>query len=190
MVQDVTARSPAERAGLRPYDVIVEVEGRRVTSNEELIRDISARQPGSVARLEVVRDGRRQTMSVKLAERPAKGQDATGPIGSGAAPAATRPGDAQVPLGLTVRELDRRFVGRLEIPESVQGVVVQRVDPTGAARQVLDRGFVILEINRKPMRSVADYERIVAAARPGDVLAFYGYDPTVAQRALVTVVVD
>ena len=62
MVQDVTPRSPAERAGLRPYDVIVEVEGRRVTSNEELIRYISARQPGTVAKLDVLREGRRQTM--------------------------------------------------------------------------------------------------------------------------------
>ena len=75
MVQDVTPRSPAERAGLRAYDVIVEVEGRRVTSNQELIRDISARQPGTVTRLEVVREGRRQTMSVKLAERPTRGDE-------------------------------------------------------------------------------------------------------------------
>ena len=69
------------------------------------------------------------------------------------------------PLGVTVREMDRRFVGRLEIPESVQGVIVQRVDPTGAARQVLDRGFVILEVNRKPTPTVADYRTIVDAAQ-------------------------
>jgi len=190
MVQDVTARSPAERAGLRPYDVIVEVEGRRVTSNQELIQDISARQPGSLTRLEVVREGRRQTLSVKLAERPAKDQDEYGSDRLTGAPSTTRPVDAQVPLGVTVREMDRRFVGRLEIPESVQGVIVQRVDPTGAARQVLESGFVILEVNRKPTPTVADYERIVAAAKPGDALAIYYYHPTVAERALVTVIVD
>jgi serine protease Do len=193
MVQDITARSPAERAGLRPYDVIVEVEGQRVTSNQELIQNISARQPGSMARLEVVREGRRQTMSVKLAERPAKGAANSDEDGSDrltGAPSTTRPVDAQVPLGVTVREMDRRFVGRLEIPESVQGVIVQRVDPTGAARQVLDRGFVILEVNRKPTPTVADYERIVAAAKPGDALAIYYYDPAVAERTLVTVIVD
>ena len=58
MIQDVTPGSPADRAGLRAYDIIVEVEGRQVINNEEVIRDISARQPGSVARLEIVRDGR------------------------------------------------------------------------------------------------------------------------------------
>ena len=47
LVQDVTADSPAERAGLRVYDVIVDVDGRDIASNDELIRDISARQPGS-----------------------------------------------------------------------------------------------------------------------------------------------
>jgi S1-C subfamily serine protease len=129
-------------------------------------------------------------MSVKLAERPAKGQDEYGSDRLTGAPSTTRPVDAQVPLGVTVREMDRRFVGRLEIPENVQGVIVQRVDPTGAARQALDRGFVILEVNRKPTPTVADYERIVAAAKPGDALAIYYYDPTVAERALVTVIVD
>ena len=47
-----------------------------------------------------------------------------------------------------------------------------------------------MEINRKPIRSVADYQRIVSAARPGDVLALYYYDPTLAQRQLVTVTVE
>ena len=51
-------------------------------------------------------------------------------------------------------------------------------------------GFIITEINRRPVRSVSDYNRIVEAARPGDVLAIYYYDPTLAQRALVTVTVE
>jgi serine protease Do len=192
MVQDVTPRSPAERAGLRPYDVIVEVEGRRVASDQELIQDISARQPGTVTRLDILREGRRQTLSVKLAERPARGEEAGASPGrlDGPAPSAPRPVDSQVPIGVTVREMDRIFVGRLEIPTSLQGVIISRVDPTGAARQVLRRGFVIIEVNRRPTPTVADYQRIVEAARPGDVLAIYCYDPAVAQRSLVTVVVD
>jgi serine protease Do len=191
LVQDVTAQSPAERAGLRPYDVIVQVEGRPVVTNQELIRDISARQPGTVARLDIVRDGRRIPLTVKLAERPLRGEEVDAAAG-GERPA--RPGprtaDAPLPIGVAVRELDRAFVGRQEIPDSVQGVLVARVDPTGAAHQVLRRGFVIMEVNRKPTNTVAEYERLVGAARRGDVLAIYYYDPAVAQRALVTVVVD
>jgi serine protease Do len=191
MVQDVTPHSPAERAGLRAYDVIVQVEGRRVQTNQELIRDISARQPGTTARLEIVREGRRQTLSVKLAERPARGEefDAAPGVDKPSRPE-PRSSDAQAPIGIGVREMDRGFVGRLEIPETVQGVIVSRVDPTGAAHQLLRRGFVIMEVNRKPTPTVAEYQKIVGAARPGDPLAIYYYDPPLGQRSLVTVIVD
>jgi serine protease Do len=192
LVQDVTTGSPADRAGLRAYDVILEVEGRDIEGNEALIRDISARQPGTVARLEVMRDTRRMTLPVKLAERPARDDTAADPD---APPTGTRPRAAEpapdVPLGLSVRELDRGFMGRLEIPGSVHGVLVSRVDPTGVAfSAAIRRGFVIMEINRKPVQSVADYQRIMNAARPGDVLALYYFDTTLAQRGLVTVTVE
>ena len=156
LVQDLTLRSPGDRAGLRPYDVIIEVDGRPVTTNEELIHEISARQPGTVARLEVIRDGRRFTMPIKLAERPRRGEEVEAPD-----PLPDRGrGRAQEPrlqpaLGVSVREMDRGFMGRLDIPESVRGVVVSRVDPTGAAFGVLRRGCVIMEINRRSIRSVA-----------------------------------
>ena len=75
-------------------------------------------------------------------------------------------------------------------PRERRGVIVERVDPTGAARQLLRRGFVILEVNRQPIATVAEYQRIVEASKPGEALAIYYYDPTVGQRSLVTVVVD
>ncbi len=191
MVQDVTPRSPAERAGLRAYDVIVEVEGHKVISNQELIQNISARQPGTMTKLEVLREGRRQTLSVKLAERPLRDEADASQGGNDDQARPARPAETPAPpLGVTVRELDRTFVGRLELPDSIEGVIVARVDATGAARQALRRGFVILEVNRKPTPTVAAYQHIVDAAKPGDVLAIYYYDPTVPGRSLVTVVVD
>ncbi|HXW05432.1 MAG TPA: trypsin-like peptidase domain-containing protein [Vicinamibacterales bacterium] len=191
MIQDVTPRSPAERAGLRPYDVVVEIEGESVQTNEELIRWISARQPGSVARLAILRDGRRQTLPVKLAERPRRGEEFESPevLGAPARPRPAQP-EPQLPLGVSVREMDRGFVGRLEIPDSIQGVVVSRVEPTGPAHQVLRRGLVIIEINRRPTRSRAEYQQVVSGVRGGDVLAIYYYDPTLGRRGLVTVTAD
>jgi serine protease Do len=191
LVQDISRDSPAERAGLKPYDVIVGVDGREVWTNEELIREISGRQPGSVAHLDVMREGRKQQTSVRLTERPLRERDTDeAPVGmQPRRHASPVPGDP--PLGLTVRDLDAAFARRMEIPASVRGVVVSRVDPAGAAFvPAMRRGFVIMEINRQAVVSGADFQRIVGAARAGDTLAFYGYDPSVGQRAFVTATVD
>jgi serine protease Do len=194
LVQDVSSDSPAERAGVKPYDIIVSVDGRDIWTNEELIRDISGRQPGTVAHLDLLRDGRRQSATVKLTERPPRetGYDETNP-GLSVRPPAARPLPSDPPLGLTVRDLDLAFTRKLglEIPPSIQGVIVTKVDPASAAFvPAVRRWFVIMEINRQPIRSAADYQKIVSAARSGDVLAFYGYDPSLGQRAFVTATVD
>jgi serine protease Do len=188
LVQDVNDNSPAMRAGLRVYDVILTVDGREVWTNEELIRDISGRQPGTTARLDVLRDGHRESVVVKLTERPLP----NGP--ADAAPSSDRmtggaPSDP--PLGLAVRDLDATVARRIDLPASVHGVIVVRVDPAGPAFvPALRRGFVIMEVNRQPVRSTADFQRIVSAARVGDALAFYGYDPSLGQRAIVMATVD
>jgi serine protease Do len=190
LVQDVTDGSPADRAGVRPYDVIVQLDGREIVTNEELIRDVSGRQPGTVVRLEVVRESRRSTVTVKLAERPLRVDDERRD-GLGDRRPRPLPPPVDVPLGMTVRELDRGVVGRLDIPDSVEGVIVARVDPGAEAFAAqVRRGFVIIEINRRPVRSAADYERIVAAAKPGDVLTLFYYDPSQGQRGVVPITVD
>jgi serine protease Do len=70
LVQDVTNGSPGARAGLRTYDLIIAVDGKPVTGNDQLIQLIAARQPGTTATLQVVRDNRSMNVPVKLAERP------------------------------------------------------------------------------------------------------------------------
>jgi serine protease Do len=190
LIQDFTEDSPAARAGLRIYDVVVDVDGRDIASNEELIRDISARPPGTVVRVQVARDARHLTLPVRLTERPRSGSARDDEMLPGGRDR-TVPERPDLPLGLTVRDLDAGFTGRLEVPDSVKGVVIRDVDPTGASFSAqLRKGFIITEINRRPVRSVAEYQRIVAAAGPGDVLAIYYYDPTTAQRALATVTVE
>jgi serine protease Do len=191
LVQDLTDGSPAQRAGIRPYDVILSVDGREVWTNEELIRDISGRQPGTMARLDVLRDGRHLPTPVKLTERPARDRgddDRDTGLPDRSAP---RLPLEDAPLGLTVREFDSTFARRLEIPSSVAGVVVARVDPARASFvPAIRRGFVIMEINRQPVRTVAEFDRVVATVRSGDVLTFYGYDPALAQRTFITATVD
>src|SRR5580765_5017742 len=113
LVQDITSGSPADRAGLRPYDVITSLDDRAIANDDQLIREIAARAPGSAARLRVVRDGHDQNVVVKLSERPPRDR------GDKPEPATTpqeRPKSDQddLPLGLNVRDLDRQTAERLE----------------------------------------------------------------------------
>jgi serine protease Do len=189
VVEDFTVDAPAERSGLRVYDVIVDVDGRDVAGNDALIRDISAREPGTVVKLQVLRDDKRMTIPVRLAERPNTSKPGSDEMpGTGAAPDSEQP---EPPLGLTVRDIDRATTARYNIPSAIEGVWITRVDPTGAAFSLpLRRGFVITEINRKAVRSVADYARVFSTVKAGDVLAIYFYDSSNAQRRLVTVTVE
>jgi serine protease Do len=190
LVQDVTTGSPADRAGVRPYDIIVALDDTPVASDDELIRQISARAPGSPAKLRFVRDGRDQSVIVKLAERPPRESgDARGD------PPAQPPdrvrSDQDGLLGIMVRDLDRQTADRLELPKPTTGILITRVEPMSASFDSgIERGSVLLEINRQPIASVVEYRRIVRAARPGDVLALYLYSPELEQRQIKTVRVD
>ena len=183
LVQDVTPGSPGARVGLRPYDVIVSVDGSPVRTHDRLIRQIAERQPGSTARLEFVRDGRTHVASVKLAERPRTARDR---VTTTAEPSTQRTGPGE--LGLSLIEIDDSNAHRFDIPAGMTGLLVQRVEPLSVAYDGgIVRGSIILEVNRQPVNSIAGWRRIVASARPGDVLAIYLYEPEDEQRAIRTV---
>ena len=183
LVQDVTPGSPAARVGLRPYDVIVSVDGDAVKTHDRLIREIAERQPGSAARLEYVRDGRTHVASVKLAERPRQPLDR---VTTTAERSTQRTGPGE--LGLSLIEIDDSNAHRFDIPAGMTGLLVQRVEPLSVAYDGgIERGSIILEVNRQPVNSIAGWRRIVGAARPGEVLAVYLYEPELDQRAIRTV---
>jgi serine protease Do len=172
---------------LRPYDLITGIDDKRVANNNEIIREVARRGPGTLARLHVMRDGRSQTITVRLGERPTRQADRalddTNPV---------RPSsNAVVPLGLNVRDLDSDTSRRLRLPSGVNGVVVTRVDPLSSAYDAgIQRDYIVLEINRRPISSADAYNRLARAASPGDVLAVYVYIPATDQRSIRAVRVD
>jgi len=190
LVQDVREGSPAERAGLRPYDVILFLNDREIRTDDELIREISGRAPGTPARVRILRDGREQTLSVKLAERPP--QNAPAPAAAPQGSPTPRVSEPDIPLGLTVRDLDAAAFNRFSLPGRTRGVLITRVEAMSPSFDAeLQRNTVILEINRKPVESAADYRRIARAARPGDILMLYVYEPKpIDSRKLLTLRVD
>ena len=73
----------------------------------------------------------------------------------------------------------------------MHGVLITRVEPMSPSFDAdVERGTVLLEINRQPVTSVADYRRVARRRAPGDVLTLYVYAPDLDQRQLKTVRVD
>jgi len=190
LVQDITAGSPADRAGLRPYDIITSLDDRAIASDDQLTRETSARAPGSAARLRLVRDGHDQTVTVKLAERPARDRQDTGDPAP-QTPERGKSGPDTLVLGLNVRDLDRQTAERLEVPRGIKGVLITRVEPMSSSFDGgIERGTVLIEINRQRVESVAEYRRIARAVRPGDILTLFLYTPDLDQRQLKTIRVE
>ena len=138
-----------------------------------------------------MRDGHEQNVTVKLAERPPRNDDGRQGDATAPQPVTPRKADPDVLLGLTVRDLDRTIADRLDLPKAMKGVLVTRVEPLSAAFDAeVQRGHVLLEINRQPVASVADFRRIARAAHQGDLLTFYVYEPDADLRRLKTIRVE
>jgi serine protease Do len=182
LVQDVTPGSPAERAGLRPYDLIVAVDGATVDGDGPTIRAVSRSEPGRAARLEYLRDGRRQSVTVRLAERPAR----VSPDGAPAVRETARTRDlGPAELGMTVIEINPANARRYDVPEGLSGLLVQRIEPVSAAAEAgIERGQVVLHVNRQPVTTVVALRQALAPARAGDPVAVLVYDPDLEQRLI------
>jgi serine protease Do len=186
LVEDVPTDRVADRGGIQTYDVIVAIDGEPVSSDAEALHLIAAKRPGTVARLDVWRDGAARTLSVRLEERPVPPTPGTG-APSPAIRAAASP--AQGPLGMTVRELDAATIRSL--PPGMSGIRVVDVDAAGPARLAHVRlGQVVIEINRQPVRTTAEFDAVVGALHPGGVAALLVYEPFAKEYAILSILLD
>ncbi|MBB4082129.1 serine protease Do [Brevundimonas lenta] len=176
-VESVTPGGPAARAGLQVGDMVVGVNGRPVSDSTEITRMVGAVSPGDTIRLDILRDGRRQTLNVRSGTRPSEAELREGDDQGGAPAAPGTPPAAQgEPVeGVSVAPLTPALRSRFDVPETVEGVIITSVTPrTPAARLGLEAGFVITRANNRPVASAADLRNAVAevkrAGRPGVLL--------------------
>jgi serine protease Do len=157
LVQDVTAGGPAEKAGLKVGDVIRKVNGQTVDGSGQLTSLVTNTNPGTEVTLEVLRDGQPVTLTVTLGERPAELGVRAG-VGKAPSEGTLR--------GIAVQNLTPGIRDQLGLSANVHGVVISDLDPNSPAAQAgLQPGDVIEGINRQPVRSVADFNRLAAAAK-------------------------
>ena len=168
LVMNVNADGPAARGGLRVGDIVMSVNGRRTRSNTELTREVAQVAPGQTVRLEVVRDGRRQTVSIRADARPTESAlDAQAAQGQDGASEPTKPAapSGEVVAGLNVANLTAGLRQRYSLPEDVEGVVVTGVAPGGDRRFATALGSVIFMAGQVRVNTVEDLKTQVAAAR-------------------------
>lgn len=161
LVESVAEDSPAEKAGIKPMDVIVEVNGKKIDNALSLRRTIQPIKPGTVVPVVIMRDGKRLTLQIKIAEVP---EDAT--VISSGKPAK---------LGLSVQELTSDLIKKLGVPEGTKGVMVQSVEagtPAGRARPPIQVGDIIIRINNQRITSVAQFNSVVSKLKSGDTALF------------------
>jgi serine protease Do len=162
-VADVFKGDPAEAAGIRPKDIIVEVNGQKVDSSRQLTALVAGIPVGQSAKVKVLRDGQPKTFTVKIAKR-----DDAKVAARGEPP--DRRDDA---LGLRVTDLTPELAQRFNISEKT-GVVVTDIQAGSAADEAgLRAGDLIKEINRQAVDSVRDYEAVLKKLKADDPVTLF-----------------
>ncbi len=158
---------PAAKAGIKPGDAIVSLDGKPVKDGDALVADISARRVGSTVQVGLLRDGTKMTMPVTIADRAKLFAD-NGNANDQTAPAQSDAGEGK--LGITVTAIPGNIAAKLGIKG---GVIVNSVRPGSFADELnLTQGTVIVEINRHLITDEASYRSIVSALKSGDDVVF------------------
>jgi serine protease Do len=156
-VSDITPRSPAERAGLRAGDVITAIDGQVIDGAGDVIDYVSTRSIGTAVQIAYVRDGRKASVSVGLAELPDRGLDGSD-------------GDDQdtADFGLSLQTLTPRLAQGLGLGAGAKGAVVVEVASGSAAEKAgLGVGDIIAEIDRKAIATAEEARVALHAPRKG-----------------------
>ncbi|MGA8042830.1 MAG: trypsin-like peptidase domain-containing protein [Terracidiphilus sp.] len=172
LVQQVQPDGPADKAGLKPGDIITTIDGRAIKDGDDLVNEIASRRPGSTARIGYARDGKQMDTTVTIGDRDKVFAQLGGPQPPSAP---EEQGDAgEATLGIVVREAAQATVAKTHMP----GMVIQSVR-TGsfADLQGLAPGLVITRINKQVVGTKAQYDAVVKKLKTGDDVVFEVIDP-------------
>ncbi|HKU23021.1 MAG TPA: Do family serine endopeptidase [Terriglobales bacterium] len=167
-ISNVVPNGPAAKAGVQVGDTIVAVDGKPVKTGDELVADIAGRKPGTKVELGIVRSSKKITLPVTVADRQKLFGARLGEepeTGNEVQPTESK-------LGVTVHDLSKDMADRLGL-SNTNGVVVTDVKPGSFADDTgLNRGDVILEVNKQKVNNEEDFNRIVSGLKSGQDVVF------------------
>lgn len=168
LVSNVRSGSAADKAGVKRGDIITAINGEKLEDSNVLRNKVAGTLPGTEIKLTIQRDGKEMELTATLDEfnpkdtnaaNPSKGDDESGPKNQSGK------------LGLNLAPVTPQTAKQLGLDSGTEGMVVTDVDPSGpAAEEGVERGDVILEINRKAVNSIADVQSALSSAGEKPVL--------------------
>jgi serine protease Do len=157
LVADVVKGGPAEKAGLKPGDIIVEFDRKEIKDSADLPSVVARVTPGTTAQLKVLREGKQLSLPITVGELKDNEIAAAG---------------QESDMGLTVQPLTPDVAQSLGL-ERVEGLVISAVTPGSAADEAgLRSGDVITQVNRRPVKNLAEYNREISRAEKGKAVLF------------------
>jgi serine protease Do len=172
LVQSVEPGKPADKAGVQHGDVVVEIDGKQIRNNRELIDYISYLPVGTEVKIAVIRNGKRQTLTAKTAERPDEGADDEEEEEAVVEPVRDK-------LGISITNITPELRRLYNLPETLRGVVVtdvKNVSPAGEAN--INEGDVISEVQGRRVTNVDEFRATVDKIRSGSRVRLYVSTPT------------
>jgi serine protease Do len=158
LVSDVIPGDPADKAGIRPKDIITEINGEKIESSRSLLKIVAGIGVGDIAKVKVLRDGREKIFNVEIAKRmDDKIASAKDSIKGGSDE-----------IGIRVSNITQEMARRFNITET-EGVIVVDINPDGKAADAgIMQGDIIKEINRQPVKSLKDYSEALGKIKKGE----------------------
>jgi serine protease Do len=160
LISDVNENGPSQAAGIRRGDVVIAFNGKEVQNVSQLRNLVARTMVGKEAQVKVLRDGKEQTIAVKVAERPTDEMLARKEPAAPKEPVEMAKLPDNVLASLRVQALDPATMSQLNIPAKTAGVVVTSVESGGPAEAAgLQRGDVIQEVNHEVVKTLEDYQK-------------------------------
>ena len=165
LVATVGRNQPAEKAGIEPGDIILEFNGKPVKNRDELVSTVVATKPGSTVPVKILRDKAERTLSITVAElnleeesgRAAETRETTDPVE-----------ESSAGFGVTLSALTAETARRLRAPEDAEGVLISDVEQGSPGfRAGLQRGDILIRVNRQPVRTPQEASRALGQIRSG-----------------------
>ena len=170
LISDVNENGPSHAAGIKRGDVVIAFNGKEVLNVSQLRNLVARTMVGKDAQVRVLRDGKEQTIAVKVAERPTDEMLAKREPSPPKEPSETVKLPDNVLASLRVQPLDPATMSQLNIPAKMTGVVVTSVENGGPAEAAgVQRGDVIQEVNHQVVTKLDDYQKASSALKKDEM---------------------